>query len=401
MERVSTRLEARDWRMIVAFGLPSLASGLFLPLSLVYFTVLTDIPLGQLGVIVSASVLVTIPLPLLTGWLVDRFGASGVVTTALLVQAAGFAGFTVARTAWTVFAVSAVMSIGNRVYWSSIFTAIAAHSDATRTHPHDWWYAAANVSRTVGITAGGLITGVIISVGSDAAYIGVAASAALLLVVAAVVLPRAPRSADAGPPSLPELISAVRDLPYAAYVLLNGVLALSILFLGASLPTTIRSHFEGPGWLTSVLLAANALLVAGLGLRAAAWTSSRPRARSLGIAAAWWTLAYGLIAVGTSLPLWWAVIPLAVAVVGIASGEALHAPVSMAWATDAAPEGARGRYLALFQYAWLIAEISAPALFTSLFVKEAWLPFATVAVLNVLAALALPSVSRALARRHI
>ena len=71
----------------------------------------------------------------------------------------------------------------------------------------------------------------------------------------------------------------------------------------------------------------------------------------------------------------------------------------MAWASESAPPDARGRYLAVFQYSWLIAEIGGPVLFAVLFAHGAWLPFALVAVANALAVLALPSVSRRLGPR--
>ena len=72
--------------LVTALAFGSLGNGLFLPLSLVYFTELTDIPLPLLGVIITSSVLITIPIPVIAGRLVDRFGAKLFVVAALAAQ---------------------------------------------------------------------------------------------------------------------------------------------------------------------------------------------------------------------------------------------------------------------------------------------------------------------------
>jgi len=385
--------------MVVGLGLPSVATGLFMPLTLVYFTVLTEIPLSTLGLITGTAVIATVPLPIVVGVMVDRWGASRVVAASLLIQACGFAGFTVARSAWAVFAVSAIMAIGNRVYWSSIYSAIAGHSDETAGRSSPWWFAVANVSRTVGITGGGVITGIVITLGSTAVYQTVAAAAAVLLVAAALVLPHERRRPPRGATPLAGLAEALRDLPFVGYTLVNSVFALSVLFLGLALPTTMRSALGGPGWLTAAYLTVNAVLVAALGLRAARWTERRTHARALAAAGIVWAVAYATIAVAVTLPLWGAIVPLAIAVAGIASAEAAQAPASMSWATLAAPRLARGRYLALFQYSWLIAEVTAPVVFASLFARAAWLPFALVSAANLVAVAALPAVARRMKAR--
>ncbi len=118
----------------------------------------------------------------------------------------------------------------------------------------------------------------------------------------------------------------------------------------------------------------------------------------LTVAGGAWAAAYSVVAIAVELPLAWAVGLLVVGVVGIAGAEAIHAPSSMAGAAEAAPPAARGRYLAAFQYSWLAAEIGGPVLFASLFARQAWLPFALVAVANAAAAALAPRVMRALAK---
>lgn len=388
----------RDLRMIVGVGLPALASGLFLPLTLVYFTVLTDISLPTLGAIAAGAVVVSMPLPMLAGAIVDRVGASPVVTASLAVQAMGYVGYIVAREPWEVLVASSVLVCGSRGYWSTIFALLSSHADAGAGRSREWWFGAANVSRTVGITLGGVVTGAVVTVGSHAAYLGVASGAAVMYLAAAAIIPRSRGAHPDRREGTAHPFAALRDAPFVGYTLLNAAFALSVLFLGVTLPTTIRSGLEGPGWLTATYLAGNAVLVAVLGLAAARWTERASRRRALGAAALLWAAGYAVLGAATALPLTWAVAPIALTVLAVAAAEAIHAPASMAWASASAPAGASGRYLALFQYSWVIAEIVAPLVFTNLFGVAMWLPFVAVAGANVAALALLPAVERGLRR---
>jgi MFS family permease len=127
---------------------------------MVFFLKLTTVPLGTLGVLASAATVVTLPVPVWTGTLADRFGALPLVVAAQLMQAIGYLAFSWAKTPAGIFAASALVAIGVRVFWSSIFTAIADYADARPGQRNkDSWYALANTARTAGLAAGGLAAG--------------------------------------------------------------------------------------------------------------------------------------------------------------------------------------------------------------------------------------------------
>jgi hypothetical protein len=79
--------------LVGALVVDSVGNGLLMPLPLVYFTRLTDIPLSLLGVLLSVATLATLPLPVWVGTLVDRLGALPQVVGAHLLQAAGYLGY--------------------------------------------------------------------------------------------------------------------------------------------------------------------------------------------------------------------------------------------------------------------------------------------------------------------
>lgn len=68
-----------------------------------------------------------------------------------------------------------------------------------------------------------------------------------------------------------------------------------------------------------------------------------------------------------------------------AAAEMLHGPASNALSADAAPEGARGTYLAAFQYSFATADMVTPGLFGLLYGVERVLPWVVVGFLALLA----------------
>lgn len=388
------------WRidacLTLSLSLAALSGGLFLPLSLVYFTVLTDIPLLVLGAIMSGSVLIGLPLPVVAGLLVDRWTARPVVVAGLGLQAVAYAGFVVAREPAEVLAASTVMVVGSRLFWSSVFTFLADHAEAGTALSMEQWFGRLNAARTVGIVVGGLVTGAVISIQVDGAYLALAWVASGCTAIAAVLILCVVRVGAGTGRALGEqasnFVAILRDGEFLRFLALNSVLALATLFFGLALPTVVRSALDGPGWLTAALLVANALLVAVLSSRGASLAARAPKVALLRRAALLWSAAFVAVAVAVVLPV---TVPLGVAalvlLVGVALlsvAEILHAPSSAALVDELAG-GARGRYLAVFQYSFVAAELVGPILFTVLFDLAAALPFAVVAAGCGLVAMAL------------
>lgn len=72
-----------------------------------------------------------------------------------------------------------------------------------------------------------------------------------------------------------------------------------------------------------------------------------------------------------------------------AAAEMLHGPASNALSADAAPEGARGTYLAAFQYSFATADMVTPGLFGLLYGVERVLPWVVVGCLALVASVAI------------
>ena len=365
--------------LVVALGIDSLGNGLFLPLSLVYFLELTDVPLGLLGVLLSLANAITLPLPIWVGSVADRIGPLPVVIASQLLQAAGFLAYAWVSGPIGVFVASTLVAIGVRAFWSTIFTAIADYADgASTSRSTDSWYAVSNGSRTAGLALGGMVTGLLVADGQHAAYRAAALATAASFAVAAALIAgyvRAPRRAHREALPRSGYATLLRDGPFLGLTALNTVYALASIMLGLALPTVVLVEVDGPSWLTASILAGNAVLIAALSGPVVRRLDGVRRTRSIAVAAGLWC-GWALLMAALGPGEVGAVVAVLIgATVLFTSAELIHAPVSTALAASAAPGPYRGRYLAAFQYSFTAASIAAPAFFAVTFAFDPAAPW--------------------------
>jgi MFS family permease len=281
---------------------------------------------------------------------------------------------------------SALVAVGVRFFWSAVFTAIADHVDgSTSTLSRDTWYALANGARTAGLAVGGLVTGIVVADGREATYRAVAFAAAGCFTAAAVLITAFVRTGPARehpPLELSGYATLLRDRPFLGLVGLNAVYALSSMMLGVALPTVVLHGIEGPAWLTSLLLAGNAVLIAALSAPVVARLAGFRRTRSIIVAAVLWAAWCASLAVLVPGQQGWVLPVLVGGTLLFTAAELVHAPVSTALAAAMAPPAARGRYLAAFQYSFAVSSIIAPAFFATLFELHPAAPWVVLGCLN-------------------
>jgi MFS family permease len=386
--------------LIGALVVDSIGNGLFQPLSLVFFTTVTDVALALIGVLLSVANLATLPLPVWTGALADRIGALPLVVAAQLLQAVGFLSYGWVRGPVGILVAATLVAVGVRIFWSAIFTTVADYVDASGSRrSKDVWYAWANMSRTAGLGIGGLITGFLIAGGgADQFRWAVRGSAvcfalAGLTIALAVRAPHARPVAAAGPVGYRALL---RDRPFLGLIGVNTVFALSSMMFPFALPTVVLTGLRGPVWLSTGALVGNTILVSVLATIVVGRLRGIRRTRVVIAAAGLWAAGSVLLAALRPDALGWSVPLLIGATLLFTAGELLHAPVSTALATAAAPIGARGRYLASFQYSFTVAGIVAPAFFANLFEVGPPLPWLALALADLVAAAATLALERRL-----
>jgi MFS family permease len=379
--------------LVAALAVDMLGSGLFMPISLLYFTAVTQLPLTTVGLLLSAATIATLPVPIFIGYLVDKWNARNVVLIAQAVQAVGFAAYGWVSGPVTMLVVVVVVAVGQRIFWSSFFTVVAGLAEpGEESRRNDQRFALVGMVQAAGTGLGALISGLAVVDASIATYQLVAYANAVSFAISALLMFRVPL-AQKSPAAKEKAVGGygvlLRDRPYLLLIGANTIFALCSVMVGLAVPVFLVKGLPGMGWLVGPLLAVNTLLLAtGQGVVV---KLARPltRVRAMAVAGALWVVWSVAFALALNVPQLVLVPYLLVSMAFYAAAELLHAPVSNALAAAAAPEHVRGRYLAMFQYCFTVANIVAPTFFTALYAQGPALPWIVLGALAAFATVAM------------
>ena len=348
-------------RFVAAISVDAVGSGVFMPVAVLYFLATTPLSLVEVGAALSLAAAVSLPAGPLLGSVVDRWGARQVLLAGNALQAAGFVAYLWSESFAAVLGWTVVVSVGRTAFWGSYGNIVAV---IARPGAREQWFGFLGALRNVGFAVGGLAAGLAISVGTDAAYAAVVALNAASYAVAlglllAVPDHRPPRGATPDP-TAGGWATVVRDRPYRMLATVQLVYSLAMMVLNVALPVYATEVLGLPGWVTGAVFTLNTLMVGlgqGLVVRRLA---GRVRWRVLVATKVVFATSFLVLLAAAAVP---PVVAVAVVLVGSAvftTAELLGGPVLGALATDAAPDGLRGRYLSVVQLAWAVAGTVAP-----------------------------------------
>jgi hypothetical protein len=326
--------------LLIALGVDNAGSGFFLPLTLIYVT-----------------------------RVVDRAGPKPVVITSQLIQAAGAGAFLLAHGPGTVAVAAGALAAGQQMFYSSLFALI---SDVAGDGPKDRPFAVVTMVRAGCFGAGTITAGVLLATaGATGLRVAIAVDAASF-VVCALLLGALVRPAHRPVPD-GRTARLRTDHRFLALIGCTGLLALAMDFYLVGLPVFVIDVVHGPPWLPGALLALSTAVNATCGTLALRATRGITRVAAMRVGAAGVVVWCGGCLAALAVPRAW----LPVALLGIALVAAVSALLAItranALADDLAPAAARGRYLAMFQYAFTGSGIVAPAV-VGLFSVGAWVP---------------------------
>ncbi len=348
-------------RFVTAMAVDAVGSGVFMPLSMLYFLAVTPLGLVQVGAALSVAALVALPAGPVIGTVVDRLGARRVLLAGNVLQAVGFAAYLVVDSFLGVLTWSLVVTVGRTAFWGSygaLVAEIAAPGERER------WYGFLGALRNVGFAVGGLVASVVVMLDSPPAFEGVVAVNAATYLLAFWLLLAVPAGAGPGPRTLPgDWRTVVADRPYRLLVAAQFCYSLPMMLLTLALPVYAVTVLALPGWIVGVVFTANCLMVGfGQGFVVDALTG-RVRYRVLLLTQAVLAAAYLVFWAASRAPL---VVATAVVLVGsvvYTLAELLGGPVLAALAAESAPAHLRGRYLSMIQLAWDSSGAVGPVLF--------------------------------------
>jgi MFS family permease len=366
----------------------AVGNGLFLPISILYFTVVGKVGLGTVGILLSAASLLTLPLPILVGAMVDQFGARPMVIAAHLVQAAGFVGYFAVGGPVTLAVFAGTVAVGQRVFWSSIFTLVSDVA-ATDQGAVDRWFARVGMLRAAGYGLGALVTSAVLSIGSPLVYrLTILANAASFLIAAGLIAVSTPHGRGGGPADRKKAGGyriLLADRRFLGVVVANYGFALCSVFLAIAVPVYVVDATSAPKWVVGPLLAVSTAVLAVGQTIAVRMVRTVARTTVLAVSGVLWVGWSAGMALSSHLSGVGLVVLLFAATLCYTAAELLHNPVSNALVRELSPAEFRGRYLAMFQYSFTFATITAPALFTLSFGWWHTMPWIVLAVVAAVA----------------
>lgn len=359
--------------LVTGIGIDALGSGVFMPVSILYFLKTTDVGTARVGLAMSIAAACAVPFVLVSGMLVDRFGAKRIILLANLIQVLAYVSYLWAQTFWAIVAVETLAALGQSAFWSAYSPLVAA---STPPDEREIWFGFLGALRNVGFAIGGLGAGVAVAIGTPAAYHALVLLNAASYALAFLVLARVPGGErvvvpqDADTPRAGGWGVLARDRPFLGLVATNAAYALCTVSLNVAMPVYVVDVLDLPGWVAGALFFVNTVMVGlGQGLIVRRMNGHQ-RHRVILLGFTMYAAGFLALALSGTLPVAIAVVAVLVSVAIYTLGELLGGPPLSAASVDAAPAAYRGRYLSAYQLSWVAASIIAPALYLALLAHD-------------------------------
>lgn len=392
LERLGFPRVGEHRRFVSAIVADTIGSGLFMPITILYFLEVTDLTLVQIGAALSVSALLTMPAAFVIGTLVDRFGGRRMMLVGNLVQAVGMLAYLWVEAFWPVALATVLLNLGRQAFWGSFGNVVTA---ITQRGERELWFGFLQALRNLGFAVGGVLAGVALQVDTELGYQVVVIANTATFVLAFLLLLDVPDHRSVHPHDAPVEGWGVvlRDRAYLRLVLGQLTFVIGMMVLNFALPVYAAETLALPGWLVGAIFTLNTILVGlGQGL-VVRWMTGRVRARMMALAQVCYLVGYAAFVAAGLLPVWVAVAAMLLGALVYTGGELVGGPVFAATAAESAPDHLRGRYLGLVQLVWGVGGAVAPVAYTWLLehgTYTIWAVLGLVSVLGAAFALTLP-----------
>lgn len=344
----------RHRRFVLSLGIDALGSGIWVPLTMLYFVRQTPLTLVDVGLVMTLAHVVVIPAVPLIGQLVDAFGPKRILQAGNVVQAASFALYPFADANLTVGICLAMSAVGRSMFWGANGPLV---TQITQPGEREQWFGFVQAMRNAGMGVGGLLAGLALSIGTSAAYDAVvlanAASyvIAFLLMAGVVTGAATPRPA-AGTVPVGGWGVVLHDRGYRWLVASTFLFALMAMVLTILMPVYFAELLGLPGWVPGAVFVVNTVMIGlGQGFVVRAMTGSL-RHRAVLLAVGFTAGSFAMMYAADSLSVPFATTVVIAAAVVYTLGELVAGPVLSALSAEAAPDESRGRYMSVVQLAW-------------------------------------------------
>jgi MFS family permease len=341
--------------LVNAFG-----NGVVLPFLLIYLHNVRGIPFGLAGSAAAVQSAAALGSGFLGGTLSDRLGPKRVLLGALAVMTVAFALMPLIRAPWHAFAIYTLWGIGSGSFWPSQSALLAGLAPAARRAPA---YALQRLAMNVGVALGGVVAGLIATVGDPRSFtvlfaINCVTFLGYMLVLARVRAPGLHAERLGGSWRL-----VLRDRVFTLYTLLNAAFMTAAISVVVELLPAFGKNVAGISEKeVGIVFALDAVGVAVFQLPVVKLSEGRSRMRGFALMGLLWAASLLAIwAAGSWTRTTDAFGILAAAALVFAIGECLHGAIQAPLSVDLAPPPLVGRYLAASSISWQIGWIIGPA----------------------------------------
>jgi len=355
-------------RFVSAMGIDALGSGIWMPLSMLYFLHQTSLSLVQLGLAMTVANTSVIPVVPLIGSLVDRVGPRWVMQIGNAGAAGAFVLYPFAHSLVSVTVLVFAATLTRSAFWSALGPMV---TQITERGEREIWFGFLQAMRNAGYGVGGVLAALALTVGSSAAYECVVfvnagsyvAAFSLMLGVRGGGRPTAEAHEERAPGG-PWV--AFRDPAYRILIAVNFCYALTQATLNVAMPVYFVDSLSLPGWVPGAVFVTNTLMIGlGQGLVVRRMTGV-VRGRVLHVAVAFSAVSFVVLYAADAVSVTAGVVVVSVGAVVYTLGELTGGPVVSALSAEAAPAVGRGRYMAATQLARVTSYAVGPLLFAAL-----------------------------------
>jgi MFS family permease len=357
-------------RFVSALGIDALGSGIWMPLSMLYFLHQTSLSLVQLGLAMTIANTAAFAVVPFLGVLVDRVGPRFVMQVGNAGAAVAFLLYPFAHSLVAVTVLVFCATATRQAFWSALGPMVTG---ITRPGERELWFGFLQAMRNAGYGVGGVLSAVALTVGTGAAFQAVVvANAASYLLAFVLMLGVAggdrPATADGteAEPARDGWWVAFADPGYRILMAVIFCYAMATMTLNVSMPVYFVDTLGLPGWLPGTVFVINTVMIGvGQGLVVRAMTGSTRR-RVLHAAVGFTVTSYAMFYLAHALTTTTAVVVVLLAASVYTLGEMSSGPVVSALSAETPPPAQRGRYMAATQLAWSAAAAASPLCYSAL-----------------------------------
>lgn len=332
--------------------------GIFLTLSVLYFTRVLGFTALQVGAGLSLAAIFGFLGGIPMGHLADRRGAREVLIGLLLLQSACTALVLLVQTYWqfvVMVSVVAFLRSGVGAVRSGLIAGLVQGSRRSATRAY------LRSITNIGITVGTGIAAIALHFDTRGAYMTVMFVDAAAFAVSALMMLRLPHVPPASREAPVSMWLATRDLPYVAVTFATGLLVMHYWIIEMALPLWVVEHTDAPRWAVSVLMVLNTAGIVLFQVLVASRLGSLAAARrGVLLSGVVLLLACGVLGHADDVGPWLALAVLATGALLHVVGELVQAGAGFTIGFDLAPDHAQGQYQGLYGMSWSLTSLIAP-----------------------------------------